>query len=92
MVLFRQGEINHCPGCGGTQWNVGRNSAECAYEKCGLPLDFANRPTTGRAEIRSQNLHIPENRPPQPGTPTIFRQNYHIPTRRSLQDDFYAHA
>jgi hypothetical protein len=25
------GETNHCPGCGRSQWLVGRSTAECAF-------------------------------------------------------------
>ena len=28
--LYRRGEPNHCPGCGGTHWLVGRRTTECA--------------------------------------------------------------
>lgn len=29
-VVYRQGQVNHCPGCGGTGWHVGRTMVECA--------------------------------------------------------------
>jgi hypothetical protein len=38
-VVYRQGEINHCPGCGRTHWLVGRLSAECAF--CATAVPFA---------------------------------------------------
>lgn len=25
------GEVNHCPGCGRSQWIIGRITAECAF-------------------------------------------------------------
>jgi hypothetical protein len=28
--IYHDNEVNHCPGCGGTSWHVGRISAECA--------------------------------------------------------------
>ncbi len=28
--IYREGEVNHCPGCGRTSWYLGRISAECA--------------------------------------------------------------
>lgn len=31
--------VNHCPECGGSQWHVGRISAECAV--CDIPLPLA---------------------------------------------------
>ena len=41
--LYRERELNHCPGCGRTQWIVGRISAECAF--CATALPFG-APTT----------------------------------------------
>lgn len=38
VVLYRPGEPNHCPGCGGQNWLVGRSSAECARCATALPL------------------------------------------------------
>lgn len=35
---YRLGETNHCPGCGRSQWLVGRISAECAFCSTALPL------------------------------------------------------
>ena len=37
--LYREREHNHCPGCGRSQWIVGRISAECAF--CATALPFA---------------------------------------------------
>lgn len=91
-ALYRTGQVNHCPGCGGTQWYVGRAGAECAYERCGLPLDFAERPTNGVGMIHTQNLHIPEKRDSVIGNGVIFRQDFHRPTRRMMQDDNYVNA
>lgn len=30
--------VNHCPGCGRTNWYVGRFSAECGFCATALPL------------------------------------------------------
>lgn len=38
VIAYRQGQVNHCPGCGRSQWHVGRLSAECAYCCTALPL------------------------------------------------------
>ncbi|UZK70265.1 hypothetical protein OKW76_04245 [Sphingomonas sp. S1-29] len=35
---YRLQEINHCPGCGGSQWLVGRVTAECATCATALPI------------------------------------------------------
>lgn len=37
-VLYRPGEANHCPGCGGRNWHVGRQTAECGRCATALPL------------------------------------------------------
>lgn len=38
MRTYHFGETNHCPGCGRTQWHVGRTLAECAFCSTALPL------------------------------------------------------
>lgn len=43
-MTYRVGGPNYCPGCGGTQWHVGRQTAECAYCSTAMPLaDPADR-------------------------------------------------
>ena len=37
-AIYRDNEVNHCPGCGRSQWLVGRVSAECAFCATALPL------------------------------------------------------
>lgn len=37
-AVYREHQINHCPGCGRTHWLVGRTSAECAFCCTALPL------------------------------------------------------
>lgn len=37
-IAYRHGETNHCPGCGQTQWHIGRMTAECAFCATALPL------------------------------------------------------
>jgi hypothetical protein len=41
-AVYRDGEINHCPGCGRTHWLIGRVSAECAFCSTALPLKEAS--------------------------------------------------
>ncbi len=38
LQQYHPGEINRCPGCGGTHWLVGRITAECAEPRCSTPL------------------------------------------------------
>jgi hypothetical protein len=40
-AVYRDGEVNHCPGCGRTHWLIGRMSAECAFCSTALPLTEA---------------------------------------------------
>ena len=37
-VVYRPNEANHCPGCGGSHWMIGRLMAECAFCSTALPL------------------------------------------------------
>lgn len=37
-VVYRENEINHCPGCGRTHWYIGRLTAECAFCATAVPL------------------------------------------------------
>jgi hypothetical protein len=37
-VVYRSGEVNHCPGCGRSHWIVGRLLAECAFCGTAMPL------------------------------------------------------
>ena len=40
-AVYRENEINHCPGCGRTHWYLGRSLAECAFCETALPLQEA---------------------------------------------------
>ena len=42
-AVYRESEINHCPGCGRTHWIIGRVSAECAFCSTALPLQESYR-------------------------------------------------
>ena len=37
-VVYREDEVNHCPGCGRTHWYIGRLSAQCGFCETALPL------------------------------------------------------
>lgn len=41
-AVYREHEVNHCPGCGRTHWLIGRMSAECAFCATALPLNEAS--------------------------------------------------
>jgi len=40
-AAYRPHEVNRCPGCGRSQWLVGRLLAECAFCSTALPLKEA---------------------------------------------------
>jgi hypothetical protein len=37
--VYREQQVNFCPGCGRSHWWLGRISAECVF--CGTALPFA---------------------------------------------------
>jgi hypothetical protein len=39
MPIYRDGEVNHCPGCGRSNWLMGRITAECAFCATAMPLE-----------------------------------------------------
>ncbi|MEO6247671.1 MAG: hypothetical protein ABIO85_03695 [Sphingomicrobium sp.] len=49
-AVYREHEVNHCPGCGRTHWLIGRMSAECAFCSTALPL--------AEASMRSQGSQV----------------------------------
>lgn len=53
--IYREHEINNCPGCGKTQWIIGRISAECCFCATALPLSDAS--------VRMNDRHTRDNRP-----------------------------
>ena len=42
-AVYRENEVNHCPGCGRTHWYVGRSLAECGFCATALPLKESYR-------------------------------------------------
>lgn len=53
--IYRENKVNHCPGCGRTQWYVGRVSAECCFCATALPLSDNS--------VRMNGRHTCDNRP-----------------------------
>lgn len=58
QVLFRTDGVNHCPGCTGTNWYVGRITAECA--RCGTALPLAEAAQSGLDPVghKAVALHL----------------------------------
>ena len=50
-AVYRESEINHCPGCGRTHWIIGRVSAECAFCSTALPLQESYRQGPAAAPV-----------------------------------------
>ncbi len=59
-AVYREHQVNHCPGCGRTHWLVGRMSAECAICATALPLAGARlRSHSSPAVIVHRNRAAP---------------------------------
>ena len=58
-AVYRENEVNHCPGCGRTHWYVGRLLAECGFCATALPLSESYRQP-------AQAIIVRRSRPPEP--------------------------
>lgn len=56
QVLFRADQVNHCPGCNGTNWYVGRVTAECG--RCGTALPLAEAALTGLDPVGNKRVAL----------------------------------
>jgi hypothetical protein len=58
-IVYRTNADNHCPGCGRSQWYIGRISAECGFCGTAVPLAEARHDeigsSSGAATSRSRN-------------------------------------
>lgn len=61
-AIYRENELNRCPGCGRTHWYVGRSSAECAFCATALPLQEARTGSSFHAN-RNQPVFFRSARP-----------------------------
>jgi hypothetical protein len=43
-VVYHDDRVNHCPGCGRSQWHIGRSTAECAFCSTAIPLALPGSP------------------------------------------------
>ena len=43
-LIYNPARVNYCPGCGRSNWHVGRHVAECAFCTTALPLRSENHP------------------------------------------------
>ena len=57
-AVYRENQVNHCPGCGRTHWYVGRTLAECGFCATALPLaESFRQPLTVGIIQRSTSVH-----------------------------------
>ena len=65
-AVYRDNEVNHCPGCGRTHWYLGRVLAECAFCSTALPLQESFRhgpapaPVIHRSRQRTKSSTLPD--------------------------------
>jgi hypothetical protein len=52
-IVYRANAANHCPGCGRSQWYIGRVSAECGFCGTAVPLAEARGDYHGAASPRA---------------------------------------
>jgi hypothetical protein len=53
-ILYRVNAENHCPGCGRSQWYIGRISAECGFCGTAVPLAEARFDDSGAQAPRAR--------------------------------------
>jgi hypothetical protein len=58
QVLFWEDGVNHCPGCGHSQWFVGRITAECGHCGTALPLARASQAGLNPGGRKAVALHV----------------------------------
>lgn len=58
QIMFRPDAVNHCPGCDGTNWHVGRITAECGRCGTALPLNEAAQMGFDPVGHRPVALHL----------------------------------
>jgi len=57
-IVYRANADNHCPGCGRSQWFIGRFSAECGFCGTAVPLaeaKFEDYGSAGSSKPRSRS-------------------------------------
>lgn len=52
-IVYREDQVNFCPGCGRSHWYIGRLMAECAY--CGTALPLQDSQIQSNAGGHSRN-------------------------------------
>jgi hypothetical protein len=75
-IVYRTNAENHCPGCGRSQWYIGRISAECGFCGTAVPLAEARHDEVSRrvANPRSRNAAGTANQRRHPRMPAKGRK------------------
>jgi hypothetical protein len=55
-IVYRANQSNHCPGCGRSQWYIGRVSAECGFCGTAVPLAEASIVEAAPPSPRPRNV------------------------------------
>ena len=58
QVLFWRGAVNRCPGCGHSQWYIGRVTAECGICGTALAINEATQAGLVPSGRRAVALHV----------------------------------
>ena len=59
-IVYRAHESNHCPGCGRSNWYIGRISAECGF--CGTAVPLAETSVVDAAPASSRSRKSADQR------------------------------
>jgi hypothetical protein len=61
-IVYRANEANHCPGCGRSQWYIGRVSAECGFCGTAVPLAETSRQEAMQVPVRRNTVSSADQR------------------------------
>lgn len=64
-IVYRANASNHCPGCGHSNWFIGRVSAECGFCGTAVPLAEARHDDAATPSRRSPVTSINQRRHPR---------------------------
>lgn len=73
-IVYRANESNHCPGCGRSQWYIGRMSAECGFCGTAVPLAEASVLEAAAPAPRPRNVATSADQRRFPRMPAKGRQ------------------
>jgi len=58
-IIYRENEINHCPGCGRSHWYIGRLLAECGFCGTAIPLGEVSLQGATGGHSRNRRMFVP---------------------------------